>query len=112
MTSVNLLNRYGKKGILKIPQAGGTFDPRTGKTIAIDDEYGVTYLLYTDSSNPNFSSSYAQESIINFMLTDQNTTALEVQSNAFIDDMDIYKISKLQIRGETVLFQGFMKSLT
>ena len=39
LTSRNLLERYGSKGTLKIPQDNGVFSPTTGDTTVLYDDH-------------------------------------------------------------------------
>ncbi len=113
LTSRRLLNRYGSKGILKIPQGNGIYTPSTGDTTFVYDDYDVLYVPFPVSTTTldNFGLDAFAGNFVTFMFTNQDIAIIEVNTTAFIDDIDnnrhdIQAIQKLLIKDNIVLFQA------
>ncbi len=115
MTARNQLNRYGSQGTLKIPQDNGVYDPTTGDTTVVYDDYDILYVPYPVASEDlgAFGLSAFDGSFVTFMFKNQDTSGLVIPTTSFIQTLteriDIQEMQYVKVQDKILLYQAKSK---
>ena len=113
MTARRLLVSYGDIGVVRVPTGSGVFDISTGDTTVPYKDYSIRFVPYPLGSIDNLLDSgldYFETGIITFMLSNRDTTTLNIGVNSVLVldgiNIDIQKINTIKRNGRTLAFEA------